>query len=66
MRQLTVNSKQLGVEEFDVSTVDGLAEASFYTVMATPTILVCDDKGKVVKDWRGETPSLSEITAFLK
>jgi len=66
VRQLTVNSKQLGVEEFDVSTVDGLAEASFYTVMATPTILVCDDKGKVVKDWRGETPSLSEITAFLK
>jgi len=65
VHQLAVNSKQLTVEEFDVSTIDGLAEASFYTVMATPTILLCDDKGKVIKDWRGEIPSLEEITSFL-
>lgn len=53
-------------EEYDVSTVNGLAEASFYTVMATPTLLLCDDGGKIAKDWRGETPTLLEITAYLK
>ena len=60
------SSKQLVVEEYDVSTVDGLAEASFYTVMSTPTFLLCDDNGKIVKDWRGETPALSGITVHLK
>ncbi len=66
MRQLKVKSAKLKVEEYDVTTVDGMAEASFYTVMATPTILLCDDKGKIIKDWRGETPALSAITAIVK
>lgn len=53
--------KDLKFEEYDVTTVDGMAEASFYSVMATPTILVCDDTGKVLKDFRGEAPSLTEL-----
>ncbi len=53
-------------EEYDVTTVDGMAEASFYTVMATPTILVCDDNGKIVKDWRGEIPSKDNIISLLR
>jgi thioredoxin-related protein len=54
------------IGEYDITTVDGLAEASFYSVMATPTILLCNDSGKVIKDWRGEVPSLAEITKLLK
>ncbi|HUV72135.1 MAG TPA: thioredoxin family protein [Clostridia bacterium] len=56
----TQNSK-LKIEEFDVTTVDGMAEASFYTVMATPTILLCDNTGKILKDWRGQIPALTEL-----
>jgi hypothetical protein len=49
------------VEEHDVSTVDGLAEASFYSAMTTPTILLCNNKGEIVKEWRGEVPSLKAV-----
>jgi hypothetical protein len=49
------------IEKYDVGTVDGMAEAAFYTVMATPSILVCDDGGKEIVGWRGEAPSLSAI-----
>lgn len=58
---LPTDKVKLKVEEYNVSTVDGLAEASFYTVMTTPTILLCNDKSKILKEWRGETPSLKAI-----
>lgn len=64
--ELKTKNSKLKIEEYDTTTVDGLAEASFYTVMATPTILLCDDGGKVIKDWRGITPALSEIARFFK
>jgi thioredoxin-related protein len=59
--KLLVNSCQLKVEEYDVSTVDGLAEASFYTVMATPSLLLCDDQGKEIHGWRGEVPTMANL-----
>jgi thioredoxin-related protein len=49
------------VEHYDAETVDGMAEAAFYTVMATPTILLCDDKGKEIASWRGQAPDLEEL-----
>lgn len=53
--------KEIKMEKYDVETVEGMAEAAFYTVMATPTILVCDENGVEVKGWRGETPDLTEF-----
>ena len=53
------------IEEYDVTTVDGMAEASFYTVMATPTILICDDSGRIIKGFRGETPSEKELISLI-
>jgi glutaredoxin len=49
------------VEEYDTDTIEGMAEAAFYTVMATPTILVCDGEGKEMAGWRGEAPKLEEL-----
>lgn len=57
--RLTVND--LRIEEYDVTTVEGLAEASFYTVMATPSILIFDDNNKKIGDWRGESPKIEEV-----
>jgi hypothetical protein len=53
------------VEVFDVASVDGLAEASFYTVLATPTVLVVDTNGREVAGWRGESPDRSALMAVL-
>jgi thioredoxin-related protein len=65
IKALIANRESLIVEEYDTTTVDGMAEASFYTVMATPTILVCSDDGKVIKDFRGEAPSLKDLTSAI-
>jgi len=66
VKELRIKNKELSIEEYDVTTVDGLAEASFYTVMATPSILVFDNEGKKVGDWRGEAPKTEEVMKILK
>ena len=49
------------VQVFDVTSIDGLAEASFYNVLATPSVLVLDSSGKEIAAWRGEAPDASAI-----
>lgn len=39
---------------YDISTVDGLTEASFYGVLATPTLLMVDDQGEEIKRFVGK------------
>jgi len=48
------------VNQFDVETVEGLAESSMYMVMATPSFIVTIG-GEEIKAWRGVIPELSEI-----
>jgi len=38
-----------------------LAEASFYSVMSTPSIILCDGRGKEKRGWRGEVPPAKEV-----
>lgn len=66
VKQLRVTSCELKIEEYDVSTVDGLAEASFYTVLAIPSLILCDSRGQEVSGWRGEVPTEKGITNLLK
>lgn len=49
------------VEWFDVSEVDGLAEASFYSVLSAPALILVDQKGREVVGWRGESPQEKEL-----
>jgi thioredoxin-related protein len=53
------------VYRFDVDTADGLAEASFYGVMATPTIIIVDGDGEDLAVWRGGVPPEDDLLAFL-
>lgn len=55
----------LDVEVFDVSEVDGLAEAAFHGVLATPTVLVIDANGNELAGWRGEAPDPSQLRALM-
>lgn len=63
---LRLTNSDLRIEEFDVATADGLAEAAFYQVMATPSLILVDQKGKEIWDWRGRIPSVKEILEKLK
>jgi thioredoxin-related protein len=60
------SGRRLKIEEYDVSTVDGLTEASFYSVLSTPGLILVDDQGKEVAGWRGEVPSKKEFLAKLQ
>jgi glutaredoxin len=53
---------KIEVEYFDVEQADGLAEAQLYSVLATPTLVFCDENPdeNEIKSWRGETPNSKE------
>ncbi|UCC66720.1 MAG: thioredoxin family protein [Deltaproteobacteria bacterium] len=60
--------QQEGIHVFyyDVETPDGLAEAAFYSVMSTPTIIIEDENERVLAGWRGSVPTLHEIQGVIR
>lgn len=53
------------LDVYDVGDMDGLAEAAFYNVMSTPTVLVFDADGREVAAWRGEAPTRTNLRELL-
>lgn len=51
---------------YDLETPDGLAEGAFYSVMATPTIIIEDEHEKIIAGWRGSVPTLQEIQGLVR
>lgn len=56
----------LDVQLLGFDEAEGLTEATIHQVMATPSIIVVDDKDNEVSSWRGETPDISEVKKVLK
>jgi hypothetical protein len=50
-----------GVHTFDIGDMDGLAEAAYHGVLATPTVLVLDADGREIASWRGEVPPSGDL-----
>ena len=46
---------------YDLETAGGLAEASYYGVLSTPTMIVEDTDENTVADFRGTVPTLQTI-----
>ena len=55
----------LQVNYYDLETPNGLAEAAFYSVLSTPTIIIEDEDEKFLAGWRGSTPTLQEIQGVI-
>ncbi len=55
-----LEQKSVPVTAHDVSTAEGLAEAAFYRVLATPAILVLEGE-TVIAAWRGAVPGEEEV-----
>lgn len=51
---------------YDVKTLEGLTEASFYSVFSTPGIIIVNDEEEEVAGWRGATPNKEEIYRYLQ
>lgn len=49
------------VQQFDIDSIDGRAEAMFYDVMGTPSTVVVDKEGNELMSWRGKAPDRQAI-----
>jgi len=49
--------------EYDLETTEGLAEAAFYAVLSTPTIILLDEQDNSIAEWRGKVPTFEEAQA---
>jgi len=62
---LLLQEEGVPVSYFDLETPDGLAEAAFYSVLSTPTVIVEDAEEILLGDWRGSVPPLQDIRRIL-
>lgn len=51
---------------YDVNTLEGLTEASFYSIASTPGIIVVDSNDEEIAGWRGDTPSKEEVLSYFR
>jgi hypothetical protein len=67
IKQIGMELKKEGVPvlNYDLDTIDGLAEASFYSILSTPSIVIEDEEEKEVACWRGVVPTLHEVKQYL-
>ena len=56
----------LHVYDYNLDTPDGLAEASYYSVMSTPSIVISEGNNVEVKSWRSAVPTEEEILAHVR
>ena len=56
-----LQGNNVDVHYYNVETADGLAEATFYRVMALPTIVVEDEMENGLGEWRGVVPKVDEV-----
>ena len=55
----------VSVFQYDLDTTDGLAEASFYSILSTPSLVIEDEQEREVVIWRGMVPTLGEVKQHL-
>ena len=58
---LRLTQEGLRVQCYDLDTADGLAEASYYGILSTPTMIIEDDNEKMLADFRGMVPTVQQI-----
>ena len=60
-----VASKFPETEVYDIEQAEGLAEAAFYSVLCTPSIIIVDEKGHEIRAWRCTVPSPKDIASCI-
>lgn len=61
LAEMVKEGGRVEVEMYNTDEAEGLAESQFYSVLATPTIVLCDDDDNEIIAWRGEAPKLEEV-----
>lgn len=53
------------VELLNIEDSRGLAEATFYGIMSTPSIIIVDDKDEMTMSWHGQVPEVEELRRWI-
>lgn len=48
-------------EVYDIDQAEGLAEAAYYSVLCTPSVVVVDERGNETHAWRCSVPKPGDI-----
>lgn len=59
-----LEKKGVKIEYHNIKTVDGLAEAAFFNVLSTPSVVLADGC-KEIKSWKGKVPEADELDSIL-
>jgi len=51
----------LVVDDYNLDTADGLAEASYYGVKSTPTMIIEDEEENAIASYAGQVPTPVEV-----
>ena len=62
---MELKKQGVSVYNYDLDTVDGLAEASFYSILSTPSLIIEDEEEREIIGWRGVVPTLQEVKEYL-
>ena len=62
---MALKEEGLKVLYYDLDTVEGLAEASSYGVLSTPTMIVEDKEERTLADFRGTVPTPQQVKEIL-
>ncbi|OGP66186.1 MAG: hypothetical protein A2169_08295 [Deltaproteobacteria bacterium RBG_13_47_9] len=67
VKKIGIDLKKEGMSVFnyDLDTIEGLAEASFYSILSTPSIIIEDEREREVISWRGVVPTFQEVKQHL-
>jgi hypothetical protein len=57
----SLEERDVGVFSYNTGTAEGLAEATFYRVMALPTVVIEDEEENSLGEWRGTVPRMEEV-----
>lgn len=55
----------LEVVHYDLDTVEGLAEAAYYSILSTPSIIIENETEDEIASWRGVLPNPHELRQIL-
>jgi glutaredoxin len=58
-----LENKGVKVEYYDIKSIDGLAEATFFNIMSTPSVVATSNNG--TKTWKGKVPDTEELNSIL-
>ncbi|MFH2011596.1 MAG: thioredoxin family protein [Pseudomonadota bacterium] len=60
-----LKNEGVSVINYNLDTLDGLAEGAYYSVMSTPTMIIEDEEENYIAGFRGDVPTIQEIQKLL-